>query len=42
VKVLSVSFAKRLAEVLYDPAKVTVDQMAGALSPYGFRARPAK
>ena len=40
VTVLSVSFAKSRAEVLYDPAKVTIDQMKEALGRYGYQARP--
>jgi copper chaperone CopZ len=37
VKVQSVSFAKSRADVLYDPKKATVAQMAKALSKYGYK-----
>jgi copper chaperone CopZ len=37
VKVQSVSFAKSRADILYDPKKATVAQMAKALSKYGYK-----
>ncbi len=40
VSVRSVSFAKSRADVVYDPKKATVAQMAEALSQYGYRAFP--
>ncbi len=38
--VTEVSYGERLAEVLYDPAQVTVEQMVTALSRYGYRSSP--
>lgn len=38
--VVGVSYFKRRAEVLFDPAQVTVEQMATALRRYGYRAAP--
>ncbi len=35
-----VSFKKKRADVLYDPAQVTVDDMMSAISRVGFRAKP--
>lgn len=40
MKVLSVSFAKGRADVIYDPGKVTVEQMVQALGRYRFTASP--
>jgi len=39
--VLDINFFARRADLLYDPAQVTVEQMARALSRYGYRASPA-
>jgi copper chaperone CopZ len=38
VKVQNVSYAKSRADVLYDPKKATIAQMAGALGKYGYKA----
>ena len=38
--VLRVNFFARRADVLYDPAQVTAEQMVRALSSYGYRASP--
>jgi|TARA_B100000315_G_scaffold90377_1_gene83073 copper chaperone CopZ len=42
VRVKNVSYAKAQAEVLYDPQKATVAQMAGALAKFKYKAYPLK
>ncbi len=42
VRVKSVSFAKAQAELLYDPQKATVAQMAKALGKFNYKAYPLK
>ncbi len=37
MKVQGVSFAKAQADLLYDPQKVTIAQMAAALSKYNYK-----
>lgn len=39
VKEATVSFKKKRADVLYDPAEITVDHMISAISRAGFRAK---
>lgn len=40
VKVQGVSFAKAQADLLYDPKKATIAQMASALDKYGYKIYP--
>jgi len=40
VRVEGVSFVRKRAEVVYDPAKASLADMRRALDRYGFRARP--
>jgi copper chaperone CopZ len=39
VKEATVSFKEKRADVLYDPSKVTVEDMISAISRVGFRAK---